>query len=126
MDRSLYISYTIILDKCILAQNRHSFLFFYIILYTYHKYTPIKFLAPLRGGNRCFMLISILSASLVLQTFFLCIFWVVFEFLILFVFFFAEIFSLHHNGSFHQVDNSLALPNQQLGMRQMPMSIIKE
>ena len=40
------------------------------------------------------MLISILSASLVLQTFFLCIFCVVFEFLILFCFLFCRNFQV--------------------------------
>ena len=87
MDRSLYISYTVLLDKCILTQNMRSFyIFLHNFIYTSQN-TPIKFLVLLSGKNWCFMLISILSASLVLQTFFLCIFCVVFDFLILFVFF---------------------------------------
>ena len=38
MDRSLYILYTVLLDKCILAQNRRSFYIFLHILYTKHDY----------------------------------------------------------------------------------------
>ena len=51
-------------------------------------------------NTKCFLITS---------NIFLCIFCVVFEFLILFVFF-AEIFSLNHNGSFHSVVKFIGSP----------------
>ena len=73
MDRSLYISYTILLDKCILVQNRRFFYIFLHILNTKHKYAYQVFSA-VAGENRFFMLISLPIASLVLlETF--CIYY---------------------------------------------------
>ena len=38
VDRSLYVSCTVLLDKCILAQNRHFFYILLHILNTKHEY----------------------------------------------------------------------------------------
>ena len=71
MDRSLYISYNVLLDKCILAQNRRSFYIFLHILNIKHKYA-YQIFGVVAGENWFFMVISIPIASLVLlETFFI-------------------------------------------------------
>ena len=55
MDRSLYISYTVLLDKHILARIGTHFIFFDIFL-TYITLMPIKFLALLPGTDKSLVL----------------------------------------------------------------------
>ena len=86
-----------------LIQNTNTPIKFLVSLPMTNKYlmlgqTLIKFLAPLSGKLLCFMLISVLSASLVLQTFIIIIIIIiiisilcVFEFFILFVFFLLNV-----------------------------------
>ena len=52
MDRSLYISYTVLLDKRILAQYRRSLHILLRIFLIQNTNTPIKFLAPLSRINK--------------------------------------------------------------------------
>ena len=86
-----------------LIQNTNTPIKFLVPLPMTNKYlmlgqTLIKFLAPLSGKLLCFMLISVLSASLVLQTFIIIIIIIisilcVSEFFILFVFFLLNVLS---------------------------------
>ena len=70
MDRSLYILYIVLLDKHILAHNKRSFYIFLHNLYTHYKKNAYQVFGVVARENRCFMLILIPSASLVIQTFF--------------------------------------------------------
>ena len=70
VDQSLYVQYIVLLDKRILVRIGINCIPFHIILIQ-NTITLIKFLASLPGNYGFFMLISILSTSLVLQTFLL-------------------------------------------------------
>ena len=87
MDRYPYLGTLYYLTSVYLRGIGTIFIFFCIILYT-HSLNAYQVFGAVAGENRCFMLISILSASLILQTFFfLCLYLCGFEFFILFVFF---------------------------------------
>ena len=86
MDRYPYLGTLYYLTSVYLLGIGTLFIFFCIILYT-HSLNAYQVFGAVAGENRCFMLISILSASLILQTFFYVYICVVFQFLIFFVFF---------------------------------------
>ena len=86
MDRYPYLGTLYYLTSVYLRGIGALFIFLCIILYTHHKKNVYQVLGAVAGENLFFMLISILSASLILQTFFYVYICVVFEFLILFLF----------------------------------------
>ena len=85
MDRYPYLGTLYYLTNVSLPIIGTHHIFYRIFLIHITKYAYQVF-DSIAGENWCFMIISILSASLVLKKK-LCIFCVVFEFLILFVFF---------------------------------------
>ena len=85
MDRYPYLGTLYYLTSVYLRGIGTLFIFFIIILYI-HSLNAYQVFGAVARENWCFMLISILSASLIFQTFFYVYICVVFEFLILFVF----------------------------------------
>ena len=93
-------------------------IFYRIFLKHITKYAYQVF-GAVAEGNWCFILISILSASYILQAFFLCIFCVVFEFFILFFSFCINLKVKITMDPIIELTNALAHLEQQLRMRQL-------